>query len=86
MVSFSHKIKAAEGLHARPVTYVCKFAMDHAGCVITVSCFGVSASATNMVALLGLNARHDDTLDIQVEGVDEQAVADEFRALLEREL
>lgn len=86
MVSFTHVIQGAAGLHARPVTTVCRFAMDHANNVITVAKGASCAMANDMLGLMGLNAYCGDTLEVQVDGSDSVRVAEELHALMEREL
>lgn len=78
MIEFSHVIDDAEGLHARPVARVCAAAGAWESAV-TVTCRGVSASASDLMALMGLCARKGDKLEIRVEGPDEEPCASALR-------
>ena len=81
MVEFTHVITDIEGLHARPVTVICAEALKW-GSAITVSCNGRSASAADLMGLMGLSARRGDELAFHVEGSDEQEAAAALRTVV----
>ena len=66
-VDISVPLKIAHGLHARPAATLANAAKANAGAV-TVTCRGKTANAKSVVALMGLNTRFDDVLDIHIEG------------------
>ena len=85
MVSFHHTIASAQGLHARPVAVICRFALDHAS-KIELSCRGEVADASDMIGLMGLNAVMGDDLEVRVEGPDEGETAQALRDVLDANL
>lgn len=74
MVLFTHVIEDAEGLHARPVAGIAAEAQRWQSRV-TISCGASGADATDLMGLMGLDARCGDELTITVEGPDEEAAA-----------
>ena len=74
MVLFTHVIEDVEGLHARPAVKI----VTELQCwlsTVTVSCGTSGASATDLMGLMGLDARQGDELIVTVEGPDEEAAA-----------
>ena len=80
MQEFTHVIADAAGLHARPVTQVVAAAMAWQSAV-SVSCRGRSAAGTDLMGLMGLDARCGDELAVHVEGPDEDEAAKALRAV-----
>ncbi len=78
MVEFSHVIRDAQGLHARPVAMVCAAARKWKS-EVAVSCLGTTASACDLMGLMGLCARKGDELRVSVTGSDEEACAEALR-------
>ncbi len=74
-VDISVPLKIAHGLHARPAATLANAAKANAGAV-TVTCRGKTANAKSVVALMGLNTKFDDVLDIHIEGDTADATAD----------
>ena len=74
MVQFAHVIEDAEGLHARPVAFIASEAHRWIS-TARVSCANGTADATDLMGLMGLDARCGDELTITVEGPDEEAAA-----------
>lgn len=75
MVSFTHVIVGPEGLHARPVAQICSQA-SKVESTVTVRLGSTTASATDLMGLMRLDARKGDELEIMVEGPFEQADAE----------
>ncbi len=80
MVAFTHTIACAQGLHARPVALTCRCAMDHESTVV-LRARGLEAEARDMIAVMALDARCGDVLEVTVEGPDEEETAAAFKAL-----
>lgn len=78
MVEFSHVIRDAQGLHARPVAQICAAASAW-GSAVTVSCADASVSARDLMGLMDLCARKGDELVVRVEGEDEDDCAEALR-------
>ena len=74
MVLFTHVIEDAEGLHARSVVKIITESQRWLS-TVTVSCGTSGASGTDLMGLMGLDARHGDELIVTVEGSDEEAAA-----------
>ena len=71
------------GLHARASAKFVGTAAQMDGVEITVSKDGISAGGTSILGLMMLGAAIGDTIEITVEGDDEQARLDELVALVE---
>ena len=71
------------GLHARASARFVATAAQMDGVKITVSKDGTSAGGTSILGLMMLGAAIGDTIEIAVEGADEQARLDELVALVE---
>ena len=74
-VDISVPLKIAHGLHARPAATLANAAKANAGAV-TVTCRGKTVNAKSVVALMGLNTKFDDVLDIHIEGETADSTAD----------
>ena len=81
MISFTHVVADPEGLHARPVVALAAAARTRRS-TVTVSCRGASATATDPIGLMALDARRGDKLTVTIEGSDEEAVREELASLL----
>lgn len=78
MITFSHVIQGVEGLHARPVALICAEAKPFESAV-RVSCGRAVVCASDLMGLMGLDARQGDELVVAIEGPDEQACAERMR-------
>lgn len=74
MVQFTRVIEDAEGLHARPVALIASEARRWTSTTKVSSANG-TADATDLMGLVGLDARCGDELTVTVEGPDEEAAA-----------
>lgn len=72
MKCFTYTVTNPVGIHARPAGLLVKAAkaLDSA---VTVECGGRSASAGKLIALMALGIKAGDTVNIMVEGGDEEA-------------
>ena len=82
-VSRAVTIVNKRGLHARASAKFVAAAAQMDGVKIAVSKDGVSAGGTSILGLMMLGAAIGDTIEIAVEGADEQARLDELVALVE---
>jgi phosphocarrier protein HPr len=71
------------GLHARASARFVATAAQMNGVTITVSKDGISAGGNSILGLMMLGAAMGDTIEIAVEGAEEQARLDELVALVE---
>lgn len=85
MVAFTHVISSPQGLHARPVAQICRVALDHVS-DITLTVGDTVARASDMIALMALDARRGDTVEVLVEGADEQEAAEMLRGIFSESL
>lgn len=74
MKTFSYTIKDEIGIHARPAGLLAKKAKEFES-VITIEKNGKSAAATKLMAIMGMGVKHGDTVNVTVEGSDEEAAA-----------
>ena len=80
MITFSHVIKDVEGLHARPVALIAAESRKWES-TITVAGRGLTTDGSDLMGLMGLDARRGDELVITVDGPDEEAAAEALRAV-----
>lgn len=80
-VQFQHTIREPIGLHARPAGMVVKKAKS-LPCTVTIACHGASCNARKLLQLMELEARSGDTIDVTVEGPDENTAAEDLRNYL----
>ena len=78
MISFTHVIQDAEGLHARPAALIAAAALPWESTMV-VTCGDRRASAPNPVELMMLDAVRGDVLEVEVSGVDEEQAAAALR-------
>jgi phosphocarrier protein len=82
-VSRAVTIVNKRGLHARASARFVATAAQMNGVTITVSKDGISAGGNSILGLMMLGAAMGDTIEIAVEGAEEQARLDELAALVE---
>ena len=82
MKSFDYVITDEVGIHARPAGILVKEAKKYSS-TITVTRNGKSASATKLMALMGLGVKCGDTVTVQIEGDDEDAAYENIKAFFE---
>lgn len=74
MKTFSYTIKDEIGIHARPAGLLAKKAKEFES-VITLEKNGKSAAATKLMAVMGMGVKHGETVNVTVEGPDEDTAA-----------
>lgn len=85
MKEFSYTIKDEIGIHARPAGLLAKKAKEFESSV-TIECKGKSAAATKLMAIMGLGVKHGDTVNVKIEGTDEEKAAAEIEAFFNENL
>ncbi len=85
MKYFSYEIKDAIGIHARPAGLLAKEAKKYES-KITLSVNGKRAEATGVMGIMSLGAKHGQSVEITVEGPDEEAAMADMKAFFEQNL
>ncbi len=74
MKTFSYTVKDEVGIHARPAGLLAKKAKEFQS-TITLEKDGKSAAATKLMAVMGMGVKCGDTVNVTVEGTDEDTAA-----------
>lgn len=85
MKNFSYTIKDEVGIHARPAGVLVKEAKKYES-KITISSNGKSAGATKLMAIMGLGVKCGQTIDVTVDGADEDTAVEEIKKFFETNL
>lgn len=85
MKEFSYTIKDELGIHARPAGMLAKTAKS-LNSAVTVSVGSKSASASRLMALMGLGIKCGDTIVITIDGGNEDEAERVIRQFLEENL
>lgn len=85
MKLFSYTIKDEIGIHARPAGLLAKKAKEFES-VITIEKNGKSAAATKLIAVMGMGVKHGETVNVSIEGPDEDAAAEAMQKFFEENL
>lgn len=85
MKTFTYTIKDEVGIHARPAGLLAKKAKEFES-VITLEKGGKTAVATKLMAIMGMGVKHGDTVNVTVEGADEEKAAAEMEAFFNANL
>lgn len=85
MKYFSYEIRDALGIHARPAGLLVKEAKKYES-RITVSHNGKSTEATRLMALMGMGIKCGQTIEVQIEGPDEEEACAGIQAFFEHNL
>ena len=72
MKHFQYTIKDPVGIHARPAGLLVKAAKELDSTVTISNAAGKSAVATKLMALMGLGIKGGDTINVAVEGGNEE--------------
>ena len=72
MKQFTYVITDEIGIHARPAGLLAKEAKQFQSTVM-LTCKGKSAAATKLMAVMGMGVKHGDSVEVSVEGPDEDA-------------
>ncbi len=74
MKNFSYTIKDEIGIHARPAGLLAKKAKEFQS-VVTLEKGGKTAAATKLMAIMGMGVKCGDTVNVTVDGADEETAA-----------
>lgn len=85
MRNFQYVIKDEVGIHARPAGLLAKEAKKYES-KITLTKDGKSAEATKLMAVMGLGVKCGQTVDVSVEGVDEEIACEAVKTFFEENL
>lgn len=85
MKTFAYTIKDEVGIHARPAGLLAKKAKEFES-VITLEKGGKTAVATKLMAIMGMGVKCGDTVNVTVEGADEEKAAAEMEAFFSANL
>lgn len=85
MLKFKYHIGSDEGIHARPATNIVTCAKKFIS-NITINNNDKTADAKRMIAIMALNAKKDDILEIIIEGQDEEVAYKELLKIFEENL
>lgn len=85
MKKFEYTIKDELGIHARPAGMLAKEAKNYKS-TITITKEGKSAEVTRLLALMSLGVKCGQTVEISVEGEDEDTAFEGVKAFFEENL
>lgn len=85
MKTFSYTIKDEVGIHARPAGLLVKKAKEFES-AITLEKGGKTAVATKLMAVMGMGVKCGDTVNVTVEGADEEKAAAEMESFFKENL
>lgn len=85
MKEFTYTITDPNGLHARPAGLLVKEAAKYTSSV-TINCNGKSGDAKKIFSVMGLAAKGGDTINITVDGSDEDTAAAELEEFFKSNL
>ncbi len=85
MKNFEYVIKDSVGIHARPAGMLVKEAKKYESKIV-IGANGKSAEATKLMALMGLGVKCGQTVEVTVEGTDEDTACEGIRSFLESNL
>lgn len=85
MKKFEYVIKDEVGIHARPAGLLVKEAKKYES-KVSIAKGGKSAEATKLMALMGLGVKCGETVEVSVDGVDEDTAFEGIKAFFEANL
>ena len=85
MIKFEYRVKDELGIHARPAGSIARIAKGFES-EITLFCGNKSASASKLIAMMGLGVKKGDTVTVIIEGSDEEAAEKTMRDFFEGNL
>lgn len=85
MKQFNYTITDEVGIHARPAGLLVKEAKKYAS-KITVSKDGKAVEATKLMAVMSLGVKKNDTVEVTVEGTDEDTAFAAVKTFFEENL
>ena len=81
MKTFRCIVQNPVGIHARPAALIAQFCVGIKSAV-KITCNGKTASGSDVLQILALNARKDDILDVEVDGISEAEDAEKLKELI----
>ena len=85
MKTFEYTIKDEVGIHARPAGLLVKEVKEYAS-TVTINFNGKKADATKLMAVMMLGVKHGSTVEVTVEGADEDEACDKLKTFFENNL
>ncbi len=85
MKAFNHVIQDEVGIHARPAGALVKEAKTYHS-KVTLHVNGKSAEATKLMAIMSLGAKKGQTVEVTVEGTDEDTAFENIKAFFEKNI
>lgn len=85
METFTFTIQEKNGLHARPAGLLVREAQKFSS-NITIACGDRKCDAKKLFALLGMNIREGETVQVTVEGPDSSAAVSSLQAFFKEQL
>lgn len=85
MKTFSYTITDEIGLHARPAGLLVKAAKEFSS-EITIEKNGKSAGASKLMMLMGLGVKKGDTVNVTINGSDEEEAAEAMEKFFKENL
>lgn len=85
MKSFSYVVKDEIGIHARPAGLLVKEAKNYES-KIFLKANGKRAEATKLMAIMGLGIKNGQTVEVEIEGVDEEKACQKMKTFFEENL
>ena len=85
MKQFTYVITDEIGIHARPAGLLVKEAKKYQSTII-LTCNGKSAAASKLMAVMSMGVKHADTVEVSVEGPDEDTAFEEMQKFFHENL
>lgn len=85
MKSFSYKIRDEVGIHARPAGMIVKLAKE-SGCSVNIKKGDKIADASKLFSVMALTVKCGDTVEVTVEGENEEAAVEKLHAFFKDNL
>ena len=85
MKQFTYVVTDEIGIHARPAGLLVKEAKQFQSTVM-LTCNGKSAAATKLMAVMGMGVKHGDSVEVSVEGPDEDAAYEAMEKFFQENL
>lgn len=85
MKTFNYTITDPVGMHVRPAGKLVALAKTFASS-ISISGNGKQADCKRMIALTSLGIKHSDTIEVKIEGADEEAATAAIQTFLSENL
>lgn len=85
MKKFEYVIKDEVGIHARPAGMLVKEAKKYESKIV-INKDGKKAEATRLMAVMGLAVKCGNTIEVEVEGTDEDTAFEAVKAFFEANL